>query len=298
MNSSKSTPSFFVIVFFCWLAVFPIITFAAPSFNYTPLEKIPGFETETASGDFYTYIQAVYKFGIWAVGIAALLMITIGGYMYIVSAGNNSSMEKAKGVITDAVIGLVLALTAYLLLYVINPDLVKIKKITSVGTGTTTDAGKPATPPTTGVCDGTSIGCCKANTTCRACSGCTSFSNSYANLCYRSATGNTGCQLNSTLANKLQSATLDSVNAEVSEAWPPSVQHSAACHADGTCADVRCKNQCSNESIANIKRIYDSLQAAGLNVKFEHSSCAPYMSAGINCISPGTMTAPSFHVAI
>lgn len=98
------------------------------AFNYTPMEKIPGFETETV-GNFYTYIQAVYKFGIWAVGIAALLMISIGGFMYITSAGNNTAMGKAKGVIADAVIGLVLALTAYLLLYIINPDLVKIKPL-------------------------------------------------------------------------------------------------------------------------------------------------------------------------
>jgi len=103
-------------------------TSANNAFNYTPMEKIPGFETETV-GNFYTYIQAVYKFGIWAVGISALLMISIGGFMYITSAGNNTAMEKAKGVITDAVIGLVLALTAYLLLYIINPDLVKIKPL-------------------------------------------------------------------------------------------------------------------------------------------------------------------------
>ena len=92
--------------------------------------------------DFYVYINAVYKFGIWAVGIAALLMIAIGAYMYITSAGNNSSMEKAKGVITDAIVGLVLALGAYLLLYIINPDLVKISKLPVVSAPVTA----PVTP--------------------------------------------------------------------------------------------------------------------------------------------------------
>ena len=128
--------------------LFPLVSRAA--FTYTPLEKIPGSESSTSDvTDFYAYLSAIYKFGIWAIGIAALLMITIGGYMYITSAGNNTSMEKAKGVITDAIVGLVLALTAYLLLYIINPDLVKIQRLPIItGNGAPTSAVPGAvTPP-------------------------------------------------------------------------------------------------------------------------------------------------------
>ncbi|HRZ94976.1 MAG TPA: hypothetical protein P5262_00175 [Candidatus Moranbacteria bacterium] len=100
------------------------------SFDYTPMEKIPGFD---ATGDFSTYVLAVYNFGIWTIGLSALLMIMIGGFMYITSAGNNASMEKAKGIITDAIIGVLMALSAYLILYVINPELVKIKTISMSG---------------------------------------------------------------------------------------------------------------------------------------------------------------------
>lgn len=99
------------------------------------MEEIPG---QGKPGNFYDYISAIYKFGIGAVGVCAMLMIIIGGYMYITSAGNNASMEKAKGVITDAVVGLLIAFSSYLILYVINPDLVKIKKlkpISSVSSG-------------------------------------------------------------------------------------------------------------------------------------------------------------------
>lgn len=136
-------------LFLIALLFLPAITQAADSFTYTPMEKIPGFDT-TSSTNFYDYINNIYKFGIWAIGICALLMIMIGGYMYITSAGNNASMEKAKGVITDAVIGLILALSAYLLLYTINPDLVKMKQLSatsqtcsngSSGTGKTTESG-------------------------------------------------------------------------------------------------------------------------------------------------------------
>ena len=43
--------------------------------------------------------------------------------MYLTSAGNTSAMGNAKGVITDAIIGLVLAISAWFLLNFINPDL-------------------------------------------------------------------------------------------------------------------------------------------------------------------------------
>lgn len=133
------------------------------AFNYTPMEKIPGFENQT-NGDFYTYIALVYKFGIWAVGIAALLMISIGGFMYVTSAGNNSSMEKAKGVITDAIIGLILALTSYLLLYIINPDLVRIVPLPNLGqggtNGTTNNGGSGSQGSGSGACTQVSTGPC------------------------------------------------------------------------------------------------------------------------------------------
>ena len=127
-------------LFFAFLML-PVASQAA-TFSYSPLEKIPGSDTVVIT-DFYTYVQAIYKFGIWAVGIAALLMITIGAYMYITSAGNNTSMEKAKSVISDAIIGLILALLAYLLLYVINPDLLTVQRLPNVATG-----GPAAIPPT------------------------------------------------------------------------------------------------------------------------------------------------------
>jgi hypothetical protein len=140
----------------------PLLTQAAGPFDYIPMENIPGFERQAT--DFYQYISSVYKFGIWAIGIAALLMISIGGYMYITSAGNNSSMEKAKGVITDAIVGLVLALGAYLLLYVINPDLVKISKLKPVVWAPTTGTGAPAVgAPGTATAPTAGTGACSAS---------------------------------------------------------------------------------------------------------------------------------------
>lgn len=94
------------------------------TFIYTPMEEIPGFGKPTSDIEF---ILAVYKFGLWTIGIAAVLMISIGAFMYITSAGNTSTVTKAKGFIFDAIAGVILALTSYILLYTINPALVAIK---------------------------------------------------------------------------------------------------------------------------------------------------------------------------
>lgn len=139
MNKRKFILALLVLGFF----LLPILT-SAQTFNYKPLEKIPGFESQT-TGDFYTYIGAVYKFGIWVVGICALLMIVLGGYMYIMSAGNTAGMDKAKGIITDAILGLILALASYLILYQINPALVQLHAPSAMTGGA--PAAAPAAAP-------------------------------------------------------------------------------------------------------------------------------------------------------
>ena len=96
---------------------------ADASFTYTPLEEIPG---QGAPDDFVGYIQALYLFVLSAVGIAGLLMAIIGGFIYVSSAGNSSQVEKGKEYIKDALIGIVIAFSSWLILNVINPDLVNV----------------------------------------------------------------------------------------------------------------------------------------------------------------------------
>jgi hypothetical protein len=98
---------------------------ASASFSYTPLETIPGTEgtdTSTLEG----FLQGLYRFALWSIGVAALFMITIGGFWYLTSAGNTSRVGEAKKIIGNALTGLAMVLFAWLILYVINPDLVKI----------------------------------------------------------------------------------------------------------------------------------------------------------------------------
>lgn len=124
-------------------------TAAFGSFSYKLLESIPGIPklSQGETPDFNTYVSGIYQFLIMIVGICALFMITVGGYMYITSAGNNATMGKAKSIITDAIIGLVLALLSYLIFYTINPNLTNpsgLQPISSLGAGVGAGVGAGA----------------------------------------------------------------------------------------------------------------------------------------------------------
>jgi len=110
---------------FIWLltlGLFAGIAIRAESSIYSNFEEIPGQERTT---DLITYLESVYKFGIGISAMLALFMISLGAFAYIVtSAGNTAKMADAKSMITEAFFGLILALTGYLILFVINPDLV------------------------------------------------------------------------------------------------------------------------------------------------------------------------------
>lgn len=93
--------------------------------NYTPLENLPGFEGQ--SGDFATYFKNLYLLALWIVGISALFMLVVGGFLYLSSAGNTHLLGTAKKTIYAALIGLIIALISWLLLDTINSDLTNLK---------------------------------------------------------------------------------------------------------------------------------------------------------------------------
>ncbi len=106
--------SFFLIILFIFAKI--QVVFA----TYKTLEKVPGV---AQNAGFTGYVTGIYNFAIGFVLIAALLMITIGGFYYITSAGNQAQAGTAKKIITDALLGLIVVFLTYLILNTINPDL-------------------------------------------------------------------------------------------------------------------------------------------------------------------------------
>lgn len=93
--------------------------------RYHLLESIPGVAEGCEVVEFPEYMSGIYKFSFVAIAVSALLMITIGGFYWLMSAGNQSQAGTAKKLITDALIGLAVALVSWLILNTINPDLLK-----------------------------------------------------------------------------------------------------------------------------------------------------------------------------
>lgn len=88
---------------------------------------IPGV-TKEIGGKFYVknlgcYIIGIYRYFASIAGILATVMIMWGGVKYVVSFGNQQKVADAKEQITAALIGLLLVLSSYAILYFINPNL-------------------------------------------------------------------------------------------------------------------------------------------------------------------------------
>ena len=117
------------------------ISFAAiPGLPYVPggpdpatLEGIPGL------------ISYVYNLAFWIVGLAVFINIFWGGFIvFFGSAGNASKLSEGKKKITNAIYGLIILLSAWMILHTINPDLVKNTfNFDAASTGIGVDTGAP-----------------------------------------------------------------------------------------------------------------------------------------------------------
>ncbi len=92
--------------------------------------QIPGLNNigypDTGGSALRNYVIGVYKFAIGVVGILATIMIAFGGIIWITSGGNASQIGKAQQMIWGSTLGLILAMFSYVILYTINPEIVKL----------------------------------------------------------------------------------------------------------------------------------------------------------------------------
>lgn len=72
------------------------------------------------------FIKYLFIFSLSIVGIIGLAAIIIGAFGYLTAVGNPEKAAKAKEQIFSALLGILLLLGSYLLLRVINPDLLSL----------------------------------------------------------------------------------------------------------------------------------------------------------------------------
>lgn len=113
-------------------------TTATPNPTYTPLEPLPCIQGSTdqnvlncanapADGkiDFKSYVQYIYNFIIAIAAAGAVFMIVWGGFQYMTTDSWNGKSEGLNKV-KNALLGLILILTSYLILRTVDPRLVAI----------------------------------------------------------------------------------------------------------------------------------------------------------------------------
>ena len=95
-------------------------------FDYVLLEPLPGFSSDTVrSTEFASFAQQAIRLIIGLSAVLSVLMFTIGGFQYL--TGETLQMKSdGRGRMTNAVIGLLLILCSYLILFTINPQLLNL----------------------------------------------------------------------------------------------------------------------------------------------------------------------------
>ena len=95
----------------------------------TPLVDISnqaGFG-KLASGDLSTMISGAFDMALAAGAILAVMRISYAGWLYMGWSDSVSEKQAAKQTFSDAVLGLILLYSIYLVLFQINPCLLKIR---------------------------------------------------------------------------------------------------------------------------------------------------------------------------
>lgn len=153
-----------------YAAVITAMTLPAVSASAATDAGIPGLEflQLPANADIGEVFARLYVWGIGFVALAAFLMLTWGGVLYMIAGDRDPSDAKNK--MRNAIYGLLLALGSYLILYTINPALVNINKLElpEIKQAVPTTDEPPATP--NGFCARKGIILC-AKTTSTSCPG-------------------------------------------------------------------------------------------------------------------------------
>lgn len=170
-TESKNKNIISILLAFCVVVFLPAIVFAAGT-GYVPLEgSVTGGQNVTNFGN---YLKRVYEIGITVTITLAVLYLVIGGFAYMTSGISITGKEGAKNKMTNALLGLALALLSYVILNTVNPQFTQFSlNISEVGksfntvplagtVGTTGVGGVTVTgiPIKDGVCPN---GVCKAD---------------------------------------------------------------------------------------------------------------------------------------
>lgn len=119
---------FFILPSFSFAQDNKLPTLAAPEIKVSipglqPLQNIQCEEGSCSIPWIGQYIAGLQNYAIGIVGIIAVIVMMIGGIVWLTSGGNHHRIEEAKKLIGGSLVGILLVLSSYLILYIVNPKL-------------------------------------------------------------------------------------------------------------------------------------------------------------------------------
>jgi hypothetical protein len=102
--------------------------------NFCPLANVDNSklgDIYSSSGTLSSFLNNIFRFALSIGAILAVLRLGWAGYLYMTS-DSWGSKGHAKEVIGDVVLGLLLLLGTWLILYQINPDILKLNVLESL----------------------------------------------------------------------------------------------------------------------------------------------------------------------
>ncbi len=92
--------------------------------NYVPLSNLPGL-SENEGVNLPFFLKMLYRWGISITVVLSIIYIILGGIQYM-TTDSISNKSDGKERIKGALLGLILALSSYLILHTINPQLLDL----------------------------------------------------------------------------------------------------------------------------------------------------------------------------
>lgn len=243
---------------------FPETTFAQGG-EYTFLEPFPSpgeapLVQASRQDLFVRYAKTVFNVSLGAAGILAVLMLVVAGVQYTLGAVSEQAKSDAKDRIRSAILGLLIVLAAYLILWTINPDLVRLElNVPAITEFMPSPGGAPPLPSLPPVCPG-----------CNPAEG-----YSFPQKAPGAGCSGSTCYVEASLGSRLEALNADlqgaGISWRVNEMYPPTRTHSNSCHQYGTCVDASITG---SQTPANILIFQEQATANGLRAQYEVASPA------------------------
>ena len=115
--------SFFLLILFCLAISTPALAIDPGTGPYLGMEY--GAATGLGKSDIRWTAARVVQIGLGLLGILATVLIVYAGFKWMTAAGNEEQAGEAKKIMYQAVIGLVIIMSAYSIVRFVLPSLFK-----------------------------------------------------------------------------------------------------------------------------------------------------------------------------